>query len=51
MEVLAMSCEESAWLVIRFTAQFTAIALWLASTFGLSVFALYCFGCFRWNKK
>lgn len=45
-----MSCEDSAWFVIRFVAQFMAIAVWLVSTFGLAVFALFVGGKFRWVK-
>lgn len=45
-----MSCEDSAWFVIRFVAQFTAIAVWLVSTFGLAVALLFWLGRFRWVK-
>lgn len=45
-----MSCEDSAWLVIRFFSQFIAVAVWAASTLGLAVFVLFVGGKFRWIK-
>lgn len=38
------------WMVVIVVSRIMAVLVWLASTFGLAVFALYCLGKFRWVK-